>query len=231
MPSVPSLKKIISQFGFYIVKAGVLAPNSVDRFQELSTLRYMLKSLEIDCVVDVGANIGQFGRDLRRIGYDGWIYSFEPSGNAYGLLLKALDSKWIAERSALGASEGSLEMHIESYSVMNSFRRPIDRPVLGRETVAVGTLSNVIDKIKSATGAKNIFLKIDTQGFDMEVLKGAGTRVTEFRGLLSEVSVRPLYEDIPSYIQALECYGRAGFVLHSLYPVSRDKQRSVIEYN
>ena len=66
-----------------------------------------------------------------------------------------------------------------------------------------------------------MFLKVDTQGYDVEVIKGAGERIAEIRGLLSELSVIPIYQNMPHYLDALRFYEELGFRLHSLHVVSR----------
>jgi hypothetical protein len=68
-----------------------------------------------------------------------------------------------------------------------------------------------------------VFLKMDTQGFDLQVFAGAKRSLPKVLALQSEISIQPIYEGVPEYLEALEVYTKAGFVISGLYPVSRDK--------
>jgi hypothetical protein len=72
---------------------------------------------------------------------------------------------------------------------------------------------------------------MDTQGFDLQVFRGASGCLDMIFGIQSELSVRPIYESMPHYIEALEEYESVGFTLHSLHPVATEYNGAVIEYN
>ena len=62
------------------------------------------------------------------------------------------------------------------------------------------------------------FLKLDTQGFDLQVAMGADHRLREFLGIQSEVSFSPLYAESPMFAEAVKYYEAQGFVLSRLFP-------------
>jgi hypothetical protein len=67
------------------------------------------------------------------------------------------------------------------------------------------------------------YLKMDTQGFDLEVVRGAERVLPSVLGLQSEISVVPIYQQMPDYLTALATFKDLGFVLTGIYPVVRDK--------
>ncbi|QNN65773.1 FkbM family methyltransferase [Sphingomonas rhizophila] len=147
-------------------------------------LKRFLSELEIDCVLDVGANGGQYGSELRRIGYRGLVISFEPDPTAFQRLREraADDRKWEALNVALGREAGRAKFNIMEVSLFNSFRAPstseTDRFAGAneiKETVEVDVerLSDALPRLRSEHSFRNVFLKMDTQGFDSEVFAGA----------------------------------------------------------
>jgi FkbM family methyltransferase len=229
----PLERKLLTRIALKSINAGIRLPgaDAISRYRELSELRELLTRLEIDCVLDVGANIGQFGSDLRGIGYTGWICSFEPSPEVYSILTGHLDARWCAYPVALAAHDEQKEFFFDQHSVNNSFLKLKGADAKTSTTVNARRLDGMIDEIIAATGAKRLFLKCDTQGFDLEVIKGAGDRLGEFLGLMSEVSVRPIYDGMPHYLQSLQEYEQRGFQLHSLHVVSATEHGEVVEYN
>ena len=77
----------------------------------------------------------------------------------------------------------------------------------------------------------NVFLKIDTQGWDLEVLRGAASSLSKIAALQSEVSVQPIYEGMPTMQDALEYLERVGFAVSGLFPVTLDQQLRVVEFD
>lgn len=75
---------------------------------------------------------------------------------------------------------------------------------------------------------------MDTQGFDLEVFKGS-SRCLEtglIVGLQSEISIQPMYKDMPHYLETLQLYETAGFELFNLSAVTRgDDDNELIEMN
>lgn len=229
--------RIWNWLAFATIRSGVRLPARahLERFLFLVDLRQVLEHLAIDCVLDVGANQGQFGRQLRRIGYSGWIVSFEPNHADVEVLERHRDPKWLVYELGLAQEDGERQLNIGEWSVLSSFRTSIKGRVERTVVVATRRLDGLLDEILSATGARRLFLKVDTQGFDVEVIKGTGARIAEMRGLLSELSVTPIYKHMPHFVDALRLYEELGFRLHSLHIVNRVGNdvgdKSVLEYD
>src|SRR5262249_52923903 len=141
----------------------------------------------IDCVLDVGANRGQYHDFLReRVGFEGWIISFEPVARALGLLRDraARDPRWVIEGYALGSEPGRHPMNVMDPDFLSSFRAPdysklrlyAQRDVFDHvESVDTRTLDSALAELRQRHPLNNLYLKLDTQGFDLEIIRGAAT--------------------------------------------------------
>jgi FkbM family methyltransferase len=201
-------------------------------------LREVLASYRIDTIVDVGANEGQFGALLRNLGFKGDVHSFEPVKSTYDLLAKATagDPHWTAHNMALGKAPGRLVMNVSEGSVFSSALRPNnygsakfnDIKVQRQEEVEVSTLDHFIEH-RLSDKKRRIFLKMDTQGYDLEVFAGATTSLDKICCILSELSLIPIYDGMTDYLQALAAYQHKGFSVSGLFPVNRNDDLALIE--
>jgi hypothetical protein len=72
---------------------------------------------------------------------------------------------------------------------------------------------------------------MDTQGYDLEVFRGASGIISKILGIQSELSIQPIYRDMPHYLEALEAYESAGFELFNLSVVNRVDTGGLLEMN
>jgi len=74
---------------------------------------------DVDLVIDVGANIGQYASGLRKRGYLGRIWSFEPIDTAFKQLQSAAkgDDRWMVTQTAVGAVRGEAILNVPELSV------------------------------------------------------------------------------------------------------------------
>lgn len=197
-----------------------------------SHLGALFNLLQIEAVLDIGANKGQYGRMLRKIGYRGQIFSFEPVRSSFQELItaSASDENWHVFNYALGAESVTMDIHVMDASELSSLLTPNDCgkrlyadkiPIRGTETVLVKRLDDVLPQILGDNKYSRLFLKMDTQGYDLNVLRGAAKVLENTVALQSEISVTPLYEGMPDYIESLSMFRTAGFELTGLYPISR----------
>lgn len=228
-------QNVAKGFALWGISKGLGLPHgAIDRVSELMFLRRLLDQLQIDCVLDVGANQGQFASELRGIGYSGLIVSFEPVQEEFRILRERFraDPGWRGFSLALGSSSESKEIVISRLGVMNSLLEPINRrDVVRREMIEVRRLDSVLESELRDVQSSRIFLKMDTQGYDLEVFSGATGALDRVLGLQSELSVKPLYEGMPHYIQSLETYQSAGFDLYNLSVVNRIETGGLLELN
>ncbi len=190
----------------------------------------MINDRGIDLVLDVGANAGPFATALRDSGYLGRIVSFEPQRSAFAILesVSAGDAAWDCYRLALGASDSRLDLHVAGNSSSSSLLEMTERHVAGApesryvasEVVAVTRLDSMRADIVKPDDA--VYLKIDVQGFELEVLRGAEEVLDQVVVVESELSFTTLYEGGAVFAEVLAYLGEHGFDLISLDPVFVD---------
>jgi FkbM family methyltransferase len=206
-------------------------------------LREIFADRQVDCVFDVGAFDGHFGRFLREaVGFGGWIFSFEPQPSSYEALAKCADSdtRWKVFHMALGDCSGELKMNVMKKPWFSSFLEPSARmpaSMIARNAieqtvrVPVERLSDRYVDLAREFGFERPFLKMDTQGYDLRVLEGAKAHIDLFVGLQSEVSVIPIYDGMPPWQLAIDKYTKAGFALSGMFAVSHDERQRAVEFD
>jgi FkbM family methyltransferase len=214
----------------HLTGARVVRPGAVALILEREHLRRFLSYFEVDCVFDVGANAGQYARMLRNeVGYEGFIISYEPIPQHAAALREMAkgDDKWFVEEMALDESPGTAVFNImagDQFSSLHGvsetgsslFREQtrLDR----RIQVCTSTVAEQVTKYRAQLAYRRPFLKMDTQGHDDAVVRGAGAVLADFVGLQSELAVKRLYEGGPSFEESLDLYRRSGFELSAFVP-------------
>lgn len=203
----------------------------VKRFDPLSSeatqLARQLAVHQIDVVFDVGANTGQFAERLRDAGFPGRIVSFEPSTAAHSTLSQHArrDAKWtIAPRMALGDHDGTITLNLAGNSASSSVLPMLpshataapESRYIGSETVDLRTLDSVSTGFVTKT--ERIFLKLDVQGFEYQVLQGAEQFLNRVAGIQIELSLVPLYDGEHLFDPMLHDLEACGYELWSVVP-------------
>lgn len=194
------------------------------------TRMQVLRSEEIDVLLDVGANTGQFASQMRRLGYGGRIISFEPLPQALSTLAHASnrDPLWEVHPVGLGDHDDIMEIHVTHNLVSSSIlaqRELLSRvdptsAVASTQHITVRRLDGLWDALIPA--ASRVLLKIDTQGYERQVLAGCGERLADVRALHMEVSLVELYEGEFRIREALEALEAEGFQLATIEPTLPD---------
>lgn len=189
---------------------------------------------EVDLVVDVGANTGQYATLVRELGYRGPIVSFEPSRQAYETLARraADDSRWDVRRCALGRAEGNSVLHLSANSASNSMlsiqpahlaAAPYSQ-VIGQEEIRVSTADEELSDIDG----RAVWLKMDVQGAELDVLAGAETTCGRARVVQSEMLLGDLYEKQADYLEICSVLRDSGLRLHHLERGFQDKSSGLV---
>lgn len=223
MPIRNSIHGLLLRLGWDVRRAGY--PSSEER-----VLQRFLSVARPDTVLDVGANTGQYGRSLRMAGFAGRIISFEPIPAVHAKLLRqaAGDSEWtVAPCCALGRERSEMPINL-AHNVLSSSLLPMrdihlkaapESRFVATETVRVERLDDVLQPLAPAG---RLMLKVDTQGYEEQVLTGAPTVLERACALQIELSLVPLYEGGPTLRRMLEVCELAGFELHGLVPGFHD---------
>jgi len=226
------LNHIFRPFGYELKKHyKIAAPTAMD------ALMNAIHHYGIDTVFDVGANVGQFGRELRGAGFKGQLHSFEPVAETFKTLRQACqaDANWHPHNLALGAEAGTHTIHVAAASDLSSFNAPNDFgkdrfkgfQSTTQEDVEVSTVDQFI--ALSKLSGRTILLKMDTQGHDLEVLKGAAQSLFCIPVIQSEIAFQPLYGNMPTHIESFSNFQDCGYGVAALNAVTKTEDLAVIE--
>jgi FkbM family methyltransferase len=176
---------------------------------------------KIDLLFDIGANTGQYGVLMRTLGYTRKIVSFEPLNNAYEELQKVTknDGNWETYNYALGSENGISTINISGNSVSSSILNIKALHVatdpqsgyIGKQEIEVKQLNVIFDSIFQE--GKNVMLKIDTQGFEKQVLEGATNIINKVSLIQLEMSLVALYDSETLYLDIIDYLDKKGFKL------------------
>ena len=216
---------------------------SLDRWPPKNSIQRhlgeLLSVLGTDCVFDVGANRGQFAQSLREIGYAGHIVSFEPNPALIPALnaASARDPRWTIQAVALGDADETQTLHVPagddlaSVLDLNDYARASFGTAaehVHAETVPVRRLDALYGGLRREIGFARPFLKMDTQGYDLHVFRGAEGCWADLTGLITEVSLQPLYDGMPTMDESLAAIREAGFVVTGFFPLVQDGASRVL---
>jgi FkbM family methyltransferase len=196
------------------------SPQDHRSFQINQCLQY----INAELVFDIGANAGEFAEETRDAGFNGKIVSVEPLSTAHELLEVSAqhDSKWIIHpRCAIGDFNGEIEINISENSVSSSVLPMLDShsdaaegsAYIGSEKVPIVRLDDLFKEYVSTKAVNSFFIKIDTQGFEWQVLDGAPEALKNAHGILCELSLAPLYEGQKLWRDIIDRLESEGFIL------------------
>ncbi len=194
-----------------------------------------LSKYSFDCVLDVGANKGQFALFSRKTFPNCRIISFEPlsrPGHIFTRLFER-DPKTRLVAAAIAPNSGAITMHItdqdDSSSPLEldeSQQKIFSSRVVERRQVPCGPLKQFL--AKGELGARTL-LKIDTQGFELEVLHAAEELLNDIEAIYCEASFLCLYKrqalasDVISYLK------QKKFNLRGVYNLTVDEHAGPVQ--
>lgn len=227
MINIMRIKKLIrnqiEKFGYQIVKPNLRQDYLLRRMK-------LINNYKVDVLLDVGANTGQYGNMMRNAGFQGKIISFEPLSEAFRSLVKKAASvnNWEVFNYGLGNLDDELDINIAANSESSSFlsmlpahtkHRPKSK-YIGTEKVKIKKIDSVFDSI--CHSGDIVFLKIDAQGYEYNILEGAKESLSNITGLQIEMSLEPLYHDEKLMCDMIAYLATKGFKLMSIEPGSVD---------
>ena len=206
-----------------------LRPNVCTHLQTALLLRHF----DISTVIDVGANTGQFAEGLLDFGFTGRIFSFEPVRAAHTILEKRARrySSWtVYRRCAIGSEISTGIINVAEASVFSSLLnieaahaeiKPKSR-TMNVEPVDIVTLDSLTEELEIAP--QSTLLKIDTQGFERQVIEGARSLIQGgLAGIKTEMPLFPIYQNTGWRFADIYSFMREhGFQLYALNAESVD---------
>ena len=162
---------------------------------------------QIKTIIDIGSNKGQFLLLGRSIFPSAKIYSFEPQINILNLQKKVLGTKNINYYNfSLGNEEKESELYVTKRKDSSSVLKPI--LTKNRNFMTNEIKKTSIKRLDELPNIKNIerpsVLKLDVQGYEFEVLKGAENILDYIDYVISEVSFIEVYENQTSANQLIK---------------------------
>jgi FkbM family methyltransferase len=180
----------------------------------------LLRSGDVELVVDVGAHEGEYGNSLRAAGYRGEILSFEPVARHFERLLAAAagDTAWVCLNQGAGANTETATINISANDGHSSSllgmtetheRAAPGSHYEGTQTIELITVDEALQEHAAQTPAA--YLKADTQGYEHEVLAGAAQTLRHCLAVELELSLTPIYEGQLLLGEMIELMRARGF--------------------
>jgi FkbM family methyltransferase len=185
-----------------------------------------IDSLGINVIFDIGANSGMFAQITLENGFSGEIISFEPTSKIYEKLKNNSQkfTNWhIHERAAVGEECGSIMINVAGNSASSSSILPMGKahqdadPVanfVGSERVSLITLDSVFKNYVSQSS--KCLVKIDVQGYEEQVLKGAINSLQRIDAVKLECSTVSLYDGDKTFEYYFDFFEKNGFELFDI---------------
>lgn len=192
----------------------------------------LIEQIGAQTVLDVGANIGQYAMSLRQCGYAGKIISFEPLPQEHAQLCAAasMDENWeVFERCAVGHVNDTINMNVSENSYSSSIRAMkeahSDAAPDAVYKTAVQTPLRTLDSLEKnlALMDGSIFLKIDTQGYEKQVIQGAAQVLGRVTGIQLELSLCELYEGQALFEEMIDLLKKEGYIIWNIFPGFENK--------
>jgi FkbM family methyltransferase len=199
------IKRILRKFGFDVV-----------RYHPLFDI--LLKKYDIDTVIDIGANNGQFALDIHERLPHAKIYSFEPLNDAFLELTQKLGSiaNFHAFNIGLGNANKTSTINRSSFSPSSSLLPMTDLhkqlyPKSADSIAETITIKRLDDMASEMQPGSNVLVKLDVQGYEDEVLRGGAKTIARSRVLVTETSFATLYEGQPLFDDIYKIVYELGF--------------------
>ncbi|GAB1371734.1 [alpha-L-fucopyranosyl-(1-_3)-alpha-L-rhamnopyran osyl-(1-_3)-2-O-methyl-alpha-L-rhamnopyranosyl] dimycocerosyl phenol-phthiocerol 2'''-O-methyltransferase [Candidatus Kapaibacterium sp.] len=186
----------------------------------------VINHLGINVFFDIGANIGHYAHSLRNFGYKGKIVSFEPMNAEFQVLTNRAvsDENWLTCNYGFGNSDEELDINISKNSVSSSLLKVNselteivpETAYIGTEKVKIYKIDSIIDDFIDEKS--KLFIKIDAQGYESEIIKGATNSLNKIIGFKLELPFFELYNTEKTFLELVNFMDSIGFRLIYIEP-------------
>jgi FkbM family methyltransferase len=172
---------------------GVCSELGINKTREVFSTEYFQKIITEDmAIIDIGANIGYYALLESQLVAKGHVYAIEPVPENYNLLQKNIDLNECKNIStynfAIGNVNGFLDMYVYDKCNWSSFTRIPDQNIVNIIQVPIMTLDAFIE---SHVSSHPCFIRMDVEGFEYEILKGALTTLRTICPLIICIEMHP----------------------------------------
>jgi len=204
---------------------GLIEVYKSDKIRLEEKVRFnFLKELQIDALIDIGANEGQFSARVKRIYPEIPIFAFEPLSLAYNILSTTFknDQSVKAYNYALGNTNEVVKILLSDYTPSSSIlsMKP-SHPNLFEVTQSGKTEEIEIKKLNDFKNEfvnyKSLCLKIDVQGFEEQVICGGDEILQKTNVIIIETSFVELYESQTLFSDIYKLLKNHGFSFHGTF--------------
>lgn len=198
----------------------------ITRYPDLDIRRRfkIIEYCDINKIFDIGANTGQYALNMRQLGYDEKIISFEPLEDAFQVLedISSNDKNWIINKYALGNEDIDSYINVAGNSQSSSILEMLPEHIksapkskyIAKQEIQIKKVDSIFDNFYKE--GDHIMMKIDTQGYEKNVIDGAEKSLDKIRVIQLEMSIVPLYENELLFVDMIKYLGNRGFQLYSL---------------
>jgi len=194
--------------------------------------RHILNGGNVDLLVDVGANIGDYSVACRAHGYAGSICCFEPQNIEFQTLQARMvaDPTLCCVRAAVGDRDGKTTINVSGHQTSSSLL-PMTRlhesimpssKYVRTEEVDIVRLDSFFKLGIQPPSFHRVYLKLDVQGYEMKVLEGSTQLLRLVTGIELELSVQEVYQGSPGYLEMIQYLENIGFRIVSWTDVLSD---------
>lgn len=220
------IKKNVRKIGIRLSRNSYVSEilKNTNRTYDIVMRMKIINYYNIDTLIDIGANIGQYALDMRAIGYNKRIISFEPLKSAFKELEKisSSDDKWLVQNYALGDQDVQSVINVSDNSVSSSILNILPTHLnvepkskyISKEKIEIRKIDSILNSF--CKKENNIMVKIDTQGFEKKVIDGAIESLSDIKVIQLEMSIIPLYEDEMLFVEMINYLNDKGFQLFSI---------------
>jgi FkbM family methyltransferase len=177
-----------------------------------------LHDLNINTILDVGANFGQFTNTALHLWPNAKIYSFEPIPECFDKLANSVknNSNVKVYNIGVGAESGTISFQHNKFSAASSFLQTTDKlkesfPYTCETNSIDVNISKLDDIAKDLEISDSLLTKIDVQGYEDKVLAGGLITLKRSKIIIIETSFEKLYEQQPLFDEIYRSLVSWGF--------------------